>query len=401
MCISKRILAVFLAISMCIPMTACGKEEEEPKKIESSIDISTDAEAVASVYTGQTDSDALLTETVKFPGAEEYSIDCPKDFSYEIVDENYPIIIFYPNDTSGDSIYTNITVALFQYDEIHQYMEKGEEIADKAMRIFLGEYLSATYGGDIKEFLNANFYNGDTYYGLTGFMKMDNSKLDPATDKNVSCVSEMRYFGPSEKYLVQVTAFSVDENIPFTYGLAKLMVESIPIGGSWRTCPKEVPAVSAIPAAGHITPPSPRKTRSKSSSKKNSKSSSQGYYWYDSDGDIWYFNGVENSFVGYGNDYYFDGDMLMESNDAGWDTLDDENLLWSDPGDTDDYFDYYSDSGDYYDEVDDDYYEAQDAEEYDDYNYDDSYDTYDSSDSYDSYDSYDDGGSYDYGDDDW
>ena len=62
-------------------------EEEEPKKIESSIDTSTDAEAVASVYTGQTDSDALLTETVKFPGAEEYSIDCPKDFSYEIVDE--------------------------------------------------------------------------------------------------------------------------------------------------------------------------------------------------------------------------------------------------------------------------------------------------------------------------
>ena len=94
MCISKRILAVFLAISMCIPMTACGKEEEEPKKIESSIDTSTDAEAVASVYTGQTDSDALLTETVKFPGAEEYSIDCPKDFSYEIVDENYPIIWF-------------------------------------------------------------------------------------------------------------------------------------------------------------------------------------------------------------------------------------------------------------------------------------------------------------------
>ena len=72
------------------------------------------------------------------------------------------------------------------------------------------------------------------------------------------------------------------------------------------------------------------------------------YYWYDEDGDIWYWNGYENVFMGYGSDGYIDSDSgeYMESNDAGWDYEDeyyDDYDPWSDPGDYEDGW------GDYFD----------------------------------------------------
>ena len=48
---------------------------------------------------------------------------------------------------------------------------------------------------------------------------------------------------------------------------------------------------------------------------------SEGYYWEDEAGNVWYYDGSEDSFVGTPNDYYIDPDTgeLMEGNDAGWD----------------------------------------------------------------------------------
>ena len=78
------------------------------------------------------------------------------------------------------------------------------------------------------------------------------------------------------------------------------------------------------------------------------------YYWYDEDGDIWYWNGYENEFIGYGSDGYIDEDSgeYMESNDAGWDYDDeyyDDYDPWSDPGDGwGDYSDDEDGWGDYF-----------------------------------------------------
>ena len=72
------------------------------------------------------------------------------------------------------------------------------------------------------------------------------------------------------------------------------------------------------------------------------------YYWYDEDGDVWYWNGYENEFISYGSDGYIDDDTgeYMESNDAGWDYSDeyyDDYDPWSDPGDG--WGDYTEDDG--------------------------------------------------------
>ena len=76
------------------------------------------------------------------------------------------------------------------------------------------------------------------------------------------------------------------------------MLETRSYTAGWSTAPKARPAYSGD-TGDYGTP----------------------YYWYDEDGDIWYWNGYENEFIGYGSDGYIDEDTgeYMESNDAGWD----------------------------------------------------------------------------------
>ncbi len=67
------------------------------------------------------------------------------------------------------------------------------------------------------------------------------------------------------------------------------------------------------------------------------------------DGDVWYWNGYSNEFIGFGDDYYIDDDgNFYESNDAGWDYEEYNDYdPWSDPGDT---WDDWSDPGDTWDD---------------------------------------------------
>ena len=107
------------------------------------------------------------------------------------------------------------------------------------------------------------------------------------------------------------------------------MMDSCTYGGGWSTAPKPVPAQPA----------------------QQSDSGDYGtpYYWYDSDGDVWYWNGYSNEFIGFGDDYYIDDDgNFYESNDAGWDYEEYNDYdPWSDPGDT---WDDWSDPGDTWDD---------------------------------------------------
>lgn len=62
------------------------------------------------------------------------------------------------------------------------------------------------------------------------------------------------------------------------------------------------------------------------------------FYWYDVNGDVWYWNGYEDTYVGGGEDYFVDDDgNFFESNDYAWGN--DTDNEWSDPGDTGDYDD--------------------------------------------------------------
>jgi hypothetical protein len=99
------------------------------------------------------------------------------------------------------------------------------------------------------------------------------------------------------------------------------MASSIDFGGDWSTDAK----------------PAPRDRQRGAWS--DSGDYGDAYYWYDSDGDIWYWNGYEDVFIGFGDDYYIEDGQYYESNDAGWDNDDygyydyyDDYDPWSDPG---------------------------------------------------------------------
>ena len=112
------------------------------------------------------------------------------------------------------------------------------------------------------------------------------------------------------------------------------MLTTLSYTAGWSTAPKPVPAQPTYSGdSGDYGTP---------------------YYWYDEDGDVWYWNGYENEFIGYGSDGYIDEDTgeYMESNDAGWDYDDeyyDDYDPWSDPGDGwGDYSDDEDGWGDYF-----------------------------------------------------
>ena len=146
----------------------------------------------------------------------------------------------------------------------------------------------------------------------------------------------MRYYGPTGYALVAVT-IAVEGRIRNYFDICNNMLETISYTAGWSTAPKPVPAQ---PASQYSDP----------------GDYGSPYYWYDEDGDVWYWNGYENEFISYGSDGYIDDDTgeYMEANDAGWDP-DEEDYYddydpWSDPGDGwDDYA--YDDEGwgDYFD----------------------------------------------------
>ena len=149
---------------------------------------------------------------------------------------------------------------------------------------------------------------------------------------------EIRYHGPTG-YALTTVALAPAHRIDTYSALRQSMLGTCTYTNDWATAPKAAPETPASPADG--SDPGDANTP---------------YYWYDEDGDIWYWDGEKNEFIGFGNDYYIDDDgNYYESNDAGWDPD-----AWSDPGDYgDDYYydDYWYDDDDYYDDYDDYYYD--------------------------------------------
>ena len=141
---------------------------------------------------------------------------------------------------------------------------------------------------------------------------------------------QIRYVGPTG-YVVVMSSLALEDRIATYYAIGKNMMDSIGLEGDWSTAPKPKPTTGGSGGAWSDT-----------------GDYGTAYYWYDEDGDIWYWNGYENEFISYGSDGYIDDDTgeYMESNDAGWDYSDeyyDDYDPWSDPGDG--WGDYTEDDG--------------------------------------------------------
>ena len=136
---------------------------------------------------------------------------------------------------------------------------------------------------------------------------------------------EVRYYGPTGYALVAITA-AVESRIQNYFDICNNILTTISYHTGWSTAPKTRPAQPTYSG--------------------DTGDYGTQYYWYDEDGDIWYWSGYENVFVCYGSDGYIEDGRFMESNDAGWDYGNEyyaDYDPWSDPGDG---WDLWSDPGD-------------------------------------------------------
>ena len=266
-----------------------------------------------------------------------------------------------------DDLYSNILITFQPISGYDTYMEKGAGTAESYMIKMLDQFMNNMYGDYLIKSLGSDFKDNGDYYSITGYMWIDGSIF---TGNNLSqpvrgCM-EVRYYGPTGYALIASTV-APDSRIQNYFDICNNMLTTLSYTTGWSTAPKARPEQPKQPAYSG-----------------DSGDYGTPYYWYDEDGDIWYWNGYENVFMGFGSDSYIDSDTgeYMESNDAGWDYEDeyyddyddgwgdyvdeyddgwgdyvDDYDPWSDPGDGDD---AWSDPGDYYDDYDDgwgDYFE--------------------------------------------
>ena len=283
----------------------------------------------------------------------------PDDFSN--VSINYPVQMeAYPNpnaynalsfsavmDDGTDDIYSNITISFQSNSGYDSYMGKGSATAKPYMTELLNQTMNGMFGDNFIECFGSDFKDNGDYYSITGYMWLSGSVF-PEGDLSqpVRGCLEVRYYGPTG-YVLVASTIALESRIRNYFDICNNMLTTISYSTGWSTAPKERPA----------EPGDPGSSGSSGNSGTSGDSGDYGtsYYWYDEDGDIWYWNGYENEFVGFGSDGYIDDGQYYESNDAGWDY--------------DDYYydDYYYDDYYYDDYYYDDYY-------YDDYYYDDYYD---------------------------
>ena len=281
-----------------------------------------------------------LTETANFSGDfSGSSVSYPASMYAEDDAALYGGLRFSPIMGSGtDDQYASILLGFHPISGYDDQMSQGYGSAKPALTQMFSSVLTELYGDKALEMTAEDCYEFEHYYSITGTMQLDGSVVSGALTDPLSAAVELRYYGPTG-YVMMAIAIAPESRIEVYRDTCWSMLGSCTYSADWNTAPKPVPPQPSAAAAG-------------------SDAAADSYYWYDEDGDIWYWNGTENEFIGFGSDYYIDDDgQYYESNDAGWEEDGDWDYYdaadpWSDPGDTwDDDYDYYADGG--YDDYDD------------------------------------------------
>ncbi len=230
-----------------------------------------------------------------------------------------------------DDYYSNILVHFAKINGFDPYMTQGAGTAQPYMKIMMDSLAESMYGDRVLKCIGTDFEDCGNYYRIIGYLWMDSSVYNPGPSYPLRGTMEVRYYGPTG-YALVAFALAPESRIQNYFEICNNIMATCNYVNNWTTAPKPVPAK---PTGG--------------SSHSDSGDYGTPYYWYDEDGDVWYWNGYENEFIGFGDDYYIDDDgNSYESNDWGWDYDDydyyDDYDPWSDPGDG---WDDWSDPGDY------------------------------------------------------
>ena len=260
-----------------------------------------------------------LNQTASFPGGfTNVTIDYPVQMeAHEHPNVDNSLSFNAVMEDGTDDYYSNIVIAFQPIEGYDPYMEKGAATAKTYMMKMLDDFMKGMYGSYLLKSFGSDFRDNGDYYSLTGYMWLDGSVFSDGPSQPVRGCMEVRYYGPTG-YALVATTIALEGRIRNYFDICNNMLTTLSYTAGWSTAPKPVPVQPAYSGdSGDYGTP---------------------YYWYDEDGDVWYWNGYENEFISYGDDGYIDVDSgeYMESNDAGWDYSDeyyDDYDPWSDPGD--------------------------------------------------------------------
>ena len=281
-----------------------------------------------------------LTQTANFSGDfSGFTVSFPASMYAEDDAALYGGLRFSPIMGPGtDDQYASILLGFHPISGYDEQMSQGYGAAKPALSQMFSAVLTELYGDKALELTAGDCYEFEHYYSITGTMQLDGSVVSETLTDPLSAAVELRYYGPTG-YVMAAIAIAPESRIDVYRDTCWSILGSCTYSADWSTAPKPVPPQPSAAATG-------------------SDAAADPYYWYDEDGDIWYWNGTGNEFIGFGSDYYIDDDgQYYEANDAGWEEDGDWDYYdaaepWSDPGDTwddnyDDYDDYDYDDGDY------------------------------------------------------
>ncbi len=295
-----------------------------------------------------------LNQSISFPGSfAAVSVSYASSMDVQPNPAYTDALYFTPVLGDGtDDCYSAIAMLFYPITGYDEQMTSGLGTAQPQLESMLQAVLGDLYGDQLLETASSLSADWGNYYSITANISVAGAVMSADLADTLSGTVEIRYYGPTGYVLVSA-ALAPAHRIDTYAAISQSMLNACTYTIDWATAPKSAPETPGTPATTTTTDGS------------DPGDTNTPYYWYDEDGDIWYWDGYKNEFIGFGDSYYIDDDgQYYESNDAGWDYDDPYYDDWSDPGDYG-YYDDWSDPGDYgyYDDwYDDDYY-------YDDYDY--------------------------------
>lgn len=274
--------------------------------------------------------DDPLDKTVNFHGLfEDVTVDYPETLTAADREGTDNTIIFQP--TVG--LHTadarcSIQISQYELQGTQKRLQAGSGPAKTSMVNMLNNILYNDYSEQLLKVIDTDFKDCGTYYSITGYTWFDSNIFPTDDGKLYKGACEVRYYGPNG-FCTVIMTIGPPERIEEYHQISQNIMDTYSYTSDWTTSPKTVPSEPGKASGG---------------------SSGSAYYWTDSDGDIWYWNGSYNEFVSFGSDGYIDDGEYYESNDAGWDDEDTSYYESNDAGwDYYDDYDVYSDPGDGYD----------------------------------------------------
>lgn len=278
--------------------------------------------------------DDELTQSIELPGSDGDMVWYPELMT--VSGDSSVLSFTAANREDTNDFYSSIVIQRVAVNGYDDAMSQGYDSAKAKLAQMMDQVLEAMYGDKLIQSIGSDFQDHGNYFTYDEYVWVDSSIYTPSPDTPVRGALQIRYVGPTG-YVVVMSSLALEDRIATYYAIGKNMMDSIGLEGDWSTAPKPKPTTGGSGGAWSDT-----------------GDYGTAYYWYDEDGDIWYWNGYEDIFIGFGDDYYIEDGQYYESNDAGWadDYYYDDYDGWGDDFYYDDYYDDYYWSGDYGDTYD-------------------------------------------------